>query len=1611
MATCPNKNTQEWKNLVAEHGEDMAYYLWDQYDGNVSLQLEGTESTPTPEAKLARIKESARQMGIKFNTLEKYAQEHPDIDVSGANALADLLEGTVAIAEGKEDIALTEEVVHIATEILDQTNPRMLTGLISEIGKYQIFQDTLKRYRNNKNYQTPDGKPDIRKIKKEAVDKLITEVIAKGDQDVNAFPELAYADNISWVRRVWEDIRQFIRGLSKRSDIDMLKSAATAVETGDVGGTVEDIQAAEIFLQTEEENDAVNDFFDLMVEIDKDMELIPEVRDASGKLIKKRHYTYKGKEIAQSVTEKLKKNRDFKDLVDSKDKMMWGNKGHEYIDSYIKLNLLDDRGFARTDSSGKVVAGNLKVDSNLPTSVKVALEDFSLSLISSYPKGTRFLTEVKAVNTQVKGGLASTIDFMALIPTKDKNGNDDVQVDMLDWKFTSFNSNKYEDLSPGKQKSWKMQMGEYVKMMKTNTYKVPAKNIRKARMVPFVASYSYNVPGLPESGLFLNKIEVGDLNNPQATKLYLLPVPVDEESTGNFEIDQLVSGLERQRAKMFATLRNPKERAEKDQEMAAITEAIKRLRLQFDFDPLYSVGRNLIKNIKAAFDSYEDMNFLEMDVNEADSMLGQLIDFQTSLDKFTNLREVYNDYLNKDDDKFTKEERATQAKINSVANQAKDLKDKIKATQEAFVKSRLVISGEVSEQNMEDSLAAEKAINGLSYSFMEGTRLPARIIRVASNMILEARKLVDIVINRKIKTFGELLNDLEKQASSLGVKAFDLIGEVNDNDLSLINKIDREYYTKQRAAQEKGNKKFFIDNMDVNAYKKQVAEVLKERYAIIDETIYTSDATENAERRKRAKASLRKKIDIFAEGFYGINDGYFMYLYKQNFLEEKHYSPKFKELKKNETAYKVWQYFMSLNAEARDLGYLDREKQSFFPLIEATSIQKLQQTKNYAGQTVDFFKDVYMSRINETLDYNTIDPETGEIRKSIPKYFTKTDKNVEQLSRDLNLVGALWIRSIENYKSAKELEHTLHTMHIVESSKGSIIQDGGRTVYNGSVIAESDENPNANILEKIVDDFLYGKRESATSIGNRAIDMGVSKLSSEQETQERMGVNARKAINSANDLVRLLALGMKVPLGVANWAGTQMQSFIKKGKMYGFREYEKAHMKVTLSDLNTLSMQEKALLDLLVVLNDDTALESRRKVAKKQGLIKYLSTWTFSDTLMLTMQFPEKKLQFANALAILDNTVVIDGKLVNARQYLRQQDRAKRAEGISQEERTELRRTFKERVKALIAENGVKDKVKITDSDISIEGVSDTELARYRTLIIDYNRTLNGMMDENDKMGFRRDTLFSSFMMFKSWIPKLVYVRTGKLEKNLQTGEWDYGRMRAFTKAILFKDMDTLDIDAERSKSFVTRWNMNVFSSIKRLKDIIYMTDDGIQLMNNILYQKKLAHFRDTGQELEITEEEFQDLMRDAVIEQFRELGVLMTVMGSYIGAVVAEPPEDATALEKNRYKWYFRQINKIADEITFYYNPASTEAILQGTFIPAVGLISRVGRFASQLGAESYGQVTGDQDLVDDSYPTKYLFNLIPILAQGQNEILPYIDPELAKEMGIRVSKASRKN
>lgn len=240
-----------------EYGED---YLFLQ-------QEESALSVASPET-LQKVKEVLNKMGVNIQSLTEYAKQLP-VQVSGVNAVADLVRGVIAVAEGKEDVALTEEMVHIATAIIEQKNPTLVTEMISKIDRFKIYKETLEQYKNNKAYQLPNGKPDIRKIKKEAVDKLIAELIINGNTGDGSFPELANEENRSLIRRWWNAITDFFRGMYKSANISIFEETAKQIIEGGVEGQVSDIVGGGIYAQRRAPyiKEGVQELFDLNPEL------------------------------------------------------------------------------------------------------------------------------------------------------------------------------------------------------------------------------------------------------------------------------------------------------------------------------------------------------------------------------------------------------------------------------------------------------------------------------------------------------------------------------------------------------------------------------------------------------------------------------------------------------------------------------------------------------------------------------------------------------------------------------------------------------------------------------------------------------------------------------------------------------------------------------------------------------------------------------------------------------------------------------------------------------------------------------------------------------------------------------------------------------------------------------------------------------------------------------------------------------------------------------------------------------------------------------------------------------------------------------------------------
>ena len=1546
------------------------------------LQSEDMPASKASEETVAMMREAAEQMGIDIQDLLDYAKANPSIDVKNVNGLADLMKGAVAVAQGKEGVALVEEIVHITTAILEQTDPKLITELISKIDRFKIYKQVLAVYSKKKEYQLANGKPNIRKIKKEAVDKLISEVVVYQSEGSTEYPELMEEETRNMIQRLWDMILDKLRSVYRKSNIDIFQTAGTIVKSGKAG-TVADIKTEGIYLQLDDTvKNKIENYFNKVKDYAKEMVYNPEIKDASGNITQKRGYTFKGEPVATTITEKIKKNKKFPERTPEQkasddEKKDWGDAGHAFQQNDLETNFID-----KATGLAYATPLNNTITSTLPLDIQKQLHNFNRELIASYPAGTRFLVEEMVVNTKEKGMIGSRVDFKAIYPVQKKDGTWDMKIDTLDWKFTTVDKTLYDDISRDKIKDWVPQMGQFVAI--DYTYGANQTQIGKARMIPFILNYNYKIAGDKKSGLYPESMEVGKLNSLEETNLYLLPVPIITETTGNEAVDKLVVSLQAQWDKLWNKKTPFAEKDKKIADLAELSKAIRFLHLKIDFEPLVNVGKTFLNNAADTLKEFNNIKFAELNDVELDKKLKDLISYKEGAKKYADLGDTFLSYYPRKT--LTKEGQKILDDLTNISRSTDNMLKEIDKLQKQFVVELAKREKFTTEDTELSVLDAEASIVGMSKSFLESSKLSSMIINLTTNLIMVAKKVVDGKVRKQIKQFGDALIPLEKEARARGVKAFDMIATKSKDGMSLIKKINPDFWVKVNKAKENKDKKFFLDNVNLDEYNALAKTAIEQRIIDASKRQYASDPETNERYKQYAIDAINNALNLTSDSFNGYNDKTFGYLFSKSFKQDKNYSKEYIEMSKSKAALDVWNIFTKLNERAEGMGYLGEYKDSFFPLIEATILEKFYQTSSITGQTKDFFQDFYKIKVNEEQQFSKNDPETGKVKLVIPKLFTKTDKAIEQLSTDLNKVGTLWIKSIEEYENKKNLESQLLTLHSIEAAKGSLVMENGRAVIEAGVPKVNlDENKNADLLKVIINDYLYNLTENQNSLGNITISAAASKLGKTEEGAEKVEVATKKIIATADTWVQSLAVGLKPAIAIANWFGNQFTAYIQAGGFYNFwTDFEKNNIKVTTGKLTTV---ERGLLDLIHPLNEDVTQEERRSIAWKQGYVQYLSTWSFTDVMQITNSFPERKLQYANALSFIDNSIVIDGEIKNIRKYLKAQDRITR-KGMSESERKTLEKSFESRVTELKnAPNALKNIAKIEDGEMVIPGVSDLNVAKFSLTVSEYARTLNGQMSLTNKADYRRDTMFSSFMMFKNWIPKLVTARGMDIKKNVELDTWEYGRTRAFFKTVAFLGK----------------------SNISSMIDIINGTDKGLKILDELLEAKKLEHYKRTGQELDITQEEFYDLMREQLQNQVKELKLLIGLLAIVFAAAAAEPPEDATDAEKNAYKWYSKVINKISDEVSFYYNPISFESITKGSLLPSVGLLSKALIIVDQVSTEGYGIATDNEDMMDKAHGLKYILNIIPGLSQAQNEVLPYLYPELAKDMGIRVSKEAR--
>jgi hypothetical protein len=1505
------------------------------------LQLKKEGQTPASPQLIKLMKEFIKQIGVDYQLVENIVVNGVKQD---ANGVALIMQKLIQVVEGQEDVALPEEAMHFAVEIVKQTNPKLYQQLLKEINGHPKLQEVIDLYGDNPFYQK-DGRRDIAKLKEEA----IAQVLADRMED---------AVGRTWWQKIldWLTPRFLQSGFDKVS-MDVLAGRLSSVEAIDVS------KGSAYFQLTEGER-----VFDTIKQTSD------QITTDEGK------YVFNGEKMVNRVSDRAKKfyerlfgtdiNEDefVKAVNDLKAEK--GTEKHAAIEYAQSIYVDPETGLLREEPEDDYDYVNSL--NNVDRDIYIALRDNLRARLNSFPPGTRFMSEVKVVDP--KKSVAGTIDFLAITP--------EGKVNILDWKFMDLNTDKYEDVPWYKVKAWDMQMTDYKNILISN-YKLKNEDFQQTRMIPILAIYTpadYQNEILPR----LKEIKIGDVNVQNITEDYLLPVGITQEKTGNKRIDTLIEKLNNTYQKLSEEKVTDAEKANKAEQLNALYKAIRHLQIKGNIVPLINQAKILNKQVSMLMDKYksdfEGKEKEDVPQEKINAFAGMIRIYLEALTPYLDLK-----LLRSGIDGSTEEGLKLKSEINDtleiVENYIADLQD----LDETF-----------GTKFNEASSTPEKVVKGISKWLSNMATLQIDNIQSLYKKANRAFGLAEIETLEEVKRLSTLKDDYDKWASSKGLSIknyFDILMKKDSNEL--INEFDEKFYDELKAKIAKKDHAWVLDNIDQEAYRQYVEDKIEEETQRIFSRPRVGTVEEAKAQVKKDLAKLYNRYNLETR----TSNGWLLYDEVKKFPKrEKWESAEWKELNKpeNAPAKAFYDYIIERNKYYAEIGYLQgKAARKFLPWIRKGFIEGLAFDGATRGMGEQFLRNISMDEAEA--GYGQTNPTTGELINVVPRYFTK-DLG-EGYSTDLFKTMALYNQYAIKFKNLKDIEESaLQLLRIERNKKAIMTSRFGRLVKDGDDFKKVDNTENSQLLEDMIKAVVYQQKY----IESEVFDAYLGKISGfgkkindklgmkifPEDLEERQ-LSANKLIDTINAQFQLTTLGLNSLSAISNLFGGTANGIINAGKYFTKLDYIKTQMwmltnKMQGTVLGKSSLGENPIKAIAALDYFVPFVESYNRDAAKKLSLNKLDEQQIQDFLMFMMRGGERAIQTLNFFAFVKNAIVVDGKIVNAREYLRTTDEYKNFYAGTQQERKARRDKFDKDVEALIDEKGVLKVGEMKDGEFVIPGVDkkSDSVIEFRRLVQSFTSDALGSMSEENRRKANMNVYAASVMVFKNWIPRLVDVRIGNMKYNAASDAYEWGRMR------MIFGMITTDI-------------LKSANSVKAA-----LAGDGDVWLAQIreLYEKKRIEYKEnTGKDLDMTEDEFISLVNQNIKNQVTDLVILLSLMTLLAGLKAAAPDDDEEAIVKNQWKYYVKATDKLTDELMYFYDPTTPFDLLGKGIVPALGLLENYIKFTKEFSKENFGLIVGDEEMQDDAKPIKYLMKSFPIVNQAAG-YLPMFYPDIAKDLGIKM-------
>lgn len=1579
------------------------------------------QSVASPET-IKKVKEIIKLLGVDIVDLADYAKS-TGYNIEGTQAVADQFRGVIAIAEGLEGYAITEEMVHIATAFIEYTNPTLITEMISKIDRFKIYKATLEEYKGLKDYQLSNGKPDIRKIKKEAVDKLIAEIIINNNENIDQYPELREEVNQSLVRKWWNTILDWILGEYRKTNISVFEQMASSIMAGDVKNEeIAGIEGSVFFQLSDKQLDiqkkiqATRDRIEKVVEEGSADPLLLDSEEANNFYrVKQEDGTWE--KVTKRVTDRVKawyKQRFGTKIFSSQEKKFNELKRTYGIEGHADLQEIHSR-YYHEDGSKRDKPLERPIKFSLPSQdMYDKLEKYYTDLIKTFPKDTLIFAETIVYDEKQKE--AGTLDFLAIEPSG--------KAHILDWKFMSVGKNQ-EDIAWYKQGAYNIQIGRYKDILRSN-YGI--KDTGMMRAIPIIMDFQLKDKKNKDSELILKGIAIGTADATKIEDLKLLPVAEESESTGYDALDNIIK-------KLNAHLRQvSKERTYTEEDklfkierLNTLNRAIRQAHITHNIVPLIDVIEVMRKEGDRILEDY-NTTFKDRPATLEDSTNIELSDFSDDMRDYIKLSEVFTDIGDElgsliystemkkaasTMEEYEELERRQEFldKLNEESRLIRVSRKDIKKAAEQFADKH------IGERNLIIGLLKpEKVVKGLGSLFRGVSELPLRSLEILHKLTRSAQGRASEAALGEINTLIDIRDRLKAKGGDLR-KLVQQVYQKDDKGKivnKLVYKYDKEFMTLvDKKSAEGGDIKWLKENIDVDAYKKEAEEIIKRQTEAINKNRYSGSAQEEELTRISEIKKIEQQYDIERKDFNGWNN----YVIKRHPLP-KWYSEEYKNILKDDSLLELYNFIVKFNEKAKDVGYINNNiAKVFLPFVRKTMAEQLA-FDGTISPVMKFQQELELKA--EDTGYGNINEVTGELENSIPKYYTHdfTYNNgvndYSDVSEDLFKNLILYIQQVEKYKYMTEIEGQLKLVKTIEEFKGHLNtgRSGNVVIKDGHPETLPGNAENAKMFDDFLRVLLYDQRyvlsDSDTPLHvNKVINFVKNSVNSVagkeiwKPNDAATPTSLIKTIDAANRGFQIKTLGLEFISGAVNWFGGNIQAITQAGNYFTTSEFAKNEAKLTLQRFDNQEDRDifSQLVNTFMPLKDDPSYE----IFKEAGMSK-LTRVNLTDMLFVFMRKPEQLIEKSIFLTLLENTMVVNGKLVNIREFVRAKN-ADRYDNSSKYRQSKV--NIENEIQELKKTKSIAITRKLENDKLIIPGLdlaNRDEIQRLTNLSRRISRNATGGMTDGDINRMSMSIWTKSMMVFKGWIPKLADTRFSEFRKVS-----DDFSVRINEDGIA--EGQKYDIGRIRLLAYVL--SDGIFAGVRNLTNILKLNEAGLNRLDEIFEEFRVKYEIETGESLNMTREDFIDLIRTNLQNQLKELAVLGSLLGMALSLGFIAPEDDEDKAAKNFHRYAQRVVDKFVSELSFFYNPAELESILSGGIFPAIGLVRDfekfMGHFLQEITGIDFDPSTSYDEARKKALPIKYLMKMTPILKPTLTYLSIFSD-EFAREYEITIQKDTRR-